>query len=139
VLPSVCLTPVTLTRGQSNMADSAPGCASPSMDLKCCGSPLAIAVMNRQEMLGGFAQSFAIRVHTTYQIVRLVGHDPRTVRIAVKLTVNVAVVGGFHGAVIPVAAADLGVLQQIGAEVQPKPVEEALCLRAPIIWQIPRG
>ena len=49
------------------------------MDLQWCGSPSAVAVTNRQVMLGRFGAELVdpIRVDATHQVVLLVGHDPR--------------------------------------------------------------
>src|SRR5204862_2404729 len=46
---------------------------------------------------------------TTHQVVLLVRHDPRAGRRPVIPSAGVTVVGGFHGAVVVVAAVDLGV------------------------------
>ena len=42
------------------MVDSGPDCASPPSEAQWCGSPLAMAVTNRQSMLGRFAHSFDV-------------------------------------------------------------------------------
>ena len=55
------------------------------------------------------AEFGSIRVDATDKVVLLVGHDPRAGRVAVIPGQGVAVVGGFHGAVVVVAAVDLGV------------------------------
>ena len=55
------------------------------------------------------AEFGSIRVDATDQVVLLVGHDPRAGRVPVIPGGGVAVVGGFHGAVVVVAAVDLGV------------------------------
>ena len=55
------------------------------------------------------AEFGAIRVDAADQVVLLVGHDPRAGRVAVIPAGGVAEVGGLHGAVVVVAAVDLGV------------------------------
>ena len=55
------------------------------------------------------AEFGSIRVDTTDQIVLLVGHNPRTRAAPAIPGGGVAVVSGFHGAVVVVAAVDLGV------------------------------
>src|ERR1700733_12595116 len=50
-----------------------------------------------------------ILVDATNEIVLLVGHDPRTVTISAIPRRGVPEVKGFHGAVVIIAAVDLGV------------------------------
>ena len=73
-------------------------------------------------MLGRVCADFgSIRVDAADQVVLLVGHDPRAGSASVIPGAGVAVVGGFHGAVVVVAAVGLGVAvveAAAGVEVQ---------------------
>jgi len=50
-----------------------------------------------------------IGIHAADEVVLLIGHDPRTGAAAMEPRCRVAVVGGFHCAVVVVAAVDFGV------------------------------
>ena len=67
----------------------------------------------------------SIGVDAAYEIVLLVGHDPWTWRDSVIPAGGVAVVGGLHGAVVIVAAVDLGVaVVEAAAVVEVQPIDD---------------